>query len=122
MAQNWGIEQIERVNRCIFIAGIPRSGTTACQKILGEALRVRGAPPTATDADDGVIESFYFESENDPANEEYSRSKLAFLGGRTKYVDMFNYIERVRGINHLKVRPSDMSRIYFEFSRQHYGL
>jgi Sulfotransferase family len=76
----------------------------------------------SSDGSEVLTESFYFESEQDPSNQSFQQSKMAFLGGNSCFVDMFNFIVNVAGRHAANITRNDISRIYFDFARQYHEL
>ena len=116
MADEWGISPLERVTTPVFIGGIPRSGTTACNILLQQALSGKPAPQAP------MPESFFWESGRDPDNVDFMRSKIAYLGGTTAYVDFYNHVV---GRGHAWSRTvgfPDLCELYFALGKQLWQL
>jgi hypothetical protein len=116
MADEWVISPFDRVVTPIFIGGIPRSGTTACNILLQRSLSEKSALLAE------MPESFFWDSCRDPDNATFMQSKIAYLGGTTSYVDFYNHVMSHR---HTWSRPfefRDVCSLYFALGKKQWQL
>ena len=116
MADEWGISPLERVTTPVFIGGIPRSGTTACNILLQQALsaKIEPQPP--------MPESFFWESRQAPDNVDFGRSTIAYLGGTTTYVDFYNHVVSHAQAWFPTIDFPDLCELFFTLGKQHWRL
>jgi hypothetical protein len=116
MADEWGVSPLERVTTPVFIGGIPRSGTTACNILLQRSLLEKFAPLTE------MPESFFWDSYRDPGNASFIQSKIAYLGGTTSYVDFYNHVVNRRHAWSRTFDFRDLCALYFALGKKQWQL
>ena len=116
MSADWGIAPLESVNTPVFIGGIPRSGTTACNILLQQTLSKKSTDLIA------MPESFFWDSCREPDNVFFMQSKIAYLGGTTSYVDFYNYVVTHRHNWSRTLDFCDLCTLYFLLAKQQWQL